>query len=353
MISSPHWRHNMLILNEALILYNANIRSKNVGDCVKRGISLAYNKPYSEVEKDLNAKKREYGASAWNVPSIFEKVMNDYSDGELIKMTEYDQHTSVEEFAETHPDGVYIVLCGETYNDVSHMCVVMNGDVYDSWNSLNYIVVRYYLISESHVSTHTITPDEMNTYTETAEERVAENLKDISDKYNLGMGALSFATSVVNSTKFAIGLYARTREGSDYDIKQVDYYVFSPRMTSDECIEYVNKRTDELTKKFTSAIRKAIKEREEALEFGEESTSHFNAEGQRLLAKLPAWCRNRVLDLRMERGFWDARNVEYYVDMKPLPNDSDQSKVRLHADNLTDLKYIINEYKKSFERIVL
>lgn len=343
----------MLILNEALIKYNANIRSKNVGDCVKRAISLAYNKPYSEVEKDLNAKKREYGASAWNVPSIFEKVMNDYSNGKLIKMTEYDQHTSVEEFAEAHSDGVYIVLCGKTYKDVSHMCVVMNGDVYDSWNSLNYIVIRYYLISESHISTHTITPDEMNTYTETAEERVAENLKDISEKYNLGMDALSFATSVVDSTKFALGLYARIREGADYDIKQVDYYVFSPRMTSDECIEYVNKHTDELIKKFISAIRKAIKEREEELEFGDEPMAHFNAEGQRLLAKLPAWCRNRVLNLRMERDYWDARNVEYYVDMYPLPNDPDQSKVHFQADNLVDLKYIINEYKKSFKRIEL
>lgn len=343
----------MLILNEALIKYNANIRSKNVGDCVKRAISLAYNKPYSEVEKDLNAKKREYGASAWNVPSIFEKVMNDYSDGELIKMTEYDKHTSVEEFAEAHSDGVYIVLCGKTYNEASHMCVVMNGDVYDSWNSLNYIVIRYYLISESHISTHTITPDEMNTYTEIAEERVAENLKDISEKYNLGMDALSFATSVVDSTKFALGLYARIREGADYDVKQVDYYVFSPRMTSDECIEYVNKHTDELTKKFISAIRKSIKEREEELEFGDEPMAHFNAEGQRLLAKLPAWCRNRVIDLWKDRSYWDARNVEYTVKMKPLPNDPDQSTVYLRADNLVDLKYIINEYKKSFKRIEL
>lgn len=279
--------------------------------------------------------------------------MNDYSNGKLIKMTEYDQHTSVEEFAEAHSDGVYIVLCGKTYNEASHMCVVMNGDVYDSWNSLNYIVIRYYLISESHISTHTITPDEMSTYTEIAEERVAENLKDISEKYNLGMGALSFATSVVDSTKFALGLYARTRDGADYDIKQVDYYIFSPRMTSDECIEYVNKHTDELTKKFISAIRKAIKEREEELEFGDEPMAHFNAEGQRLLAKLPAWCRNRVLDLRMERGYWDARNVEYTVKMKPLPNDPDQSTVYLRADSLVDLKYIINEYKKSFKRIEL
>lgn len=124
-------------------------------------------------------------------------------------------------------------------------------------------------------------------------------------------------------------------------------------MTSDECIEYVNKHTDELTKKFLSAIRKAIKEREEELEFDDEPMAHFNAEGQRLLAKLPAWCRNRVLDLRMERSFWDARTVEYYVDMYPLPNDPDQSKVHFHADNLVDLKYIINEYKKSFKRIEL
>ena len=180
-----------------------------------------------------------------------------------------------------------------------------------------------------------------------------ENLKDISEKYNLGMDALSFATSVVDRTKFALGLYARIREGADYDIKQVDYYVFSPRMTSDECIEYVNKHTDELTKKFISAIRKAIKEREEASKFGDEPMVHFNAEGQRLLAKLPAWCRNRVLDLRMERSYWDARNVEYTVKMKPLPNDPDQSTVYLRADNLVDLKYIINEYKKSFKRIEL
>ena len=79
--------------------------------------------------------------------------------------------------------------------------------------------------------------------------------------------------------------------------------------------------------------------------------AHFNAEEQRLLAKLPAWCRNRVFDLRMERSFWDARNVEYTVRMKPLPNDPDQSTVYLRAYNLVDLKYAINEYKKSFKRI--
>ena len=56
--------------------YNANNRGKSVDDCVKRGISLAFDLPYAEVGKILNAKMKELRKSAWNIQPVFEPVIN-------------------------------------------------------------------------------------------------------------------------------------------------------------------------------------------------------------------------------------------------------------------------------------
>lgn len=48
-----------LIYSANLIRYNANTSGKNTEDCVVRSISLAFDVPYTQVRKELNAILKE------------------------------------------------------------------------------------------------------------------------------------------------------------------------------------------------------------------------------------------------------------------------------------------------------
>ena len=49
---------------------------------------------------------------------------------------------TIEQFAEDHPDGVYVVGTGE------HVVTVMNGQILDAWDSSDEIPVYYWLKEE-------------------------------------------------------------------------------------------------------------------------------------------------------------------------------------------------------------
>ena len=50
----------MKILAAILKRYNANTRDSNVGDCVKRSLSVAFRTDYDEVSRELNRIKRDW-----------------------------------------------------------------------------------------------------------------------------------------------------------------------------------------------------------------------------------------------------------------------------------------------------
>lgn len=119
------------------IKFNNNPLSKSTGDCVIRAISIATNQSWEQVYSDLSLqgfKMADWGSSnsVWDA-YLREKGFKRY----VIPNTCPDCYT-IGEFAEENPIGTYIVATG------SHVVAVVNGEVWDSWDSRNEIPTYYY-----------------------------------------------------------------------------------------------------------------------------------------------------------------------------------------------------------------
>lgn len=139
--------------------YNANTKNINKGDCSVRALSLAYGLEYADVYKEL---KSTAGAGRYNTGfNIYRFV--DRHGGEILKM--YDTRITVEEFSEKYPTGTYLLFTApptKNSRGINHVVALIDGNVYDSWNSLDQIVGDAYRLTEE--STH-LYSDEIDTYT--------------------------------------------------------------------------------------------------------------------------------------------------------------------------------------------
>lgn len=56
-------------------MYNANNGGENVGDCVNRASSLAFNIDYNEAHRRLVDKMHEYDRMSWKIYPVYEAVI--------------------------------------------------------------------------------------------------------------------------------------------------------------------------------------------------------------------------------------------------------------------------------------
>ena len=134
------------------VKYNANARGKLTGDCVKRAISLAFNKPYRQVEKDLNRIRKECNLTCFSYcsPFVFERLIKEYGAGNK-QFIPYDSRISLSNFAKGF-NGTYLVdCCGRDENRPTHIVCVTNNTVYDSWDSSEYVVCDYFKVSDQNL----------------------------------------------------------------------------------------------------------------------------------------------------------------------------------------------------------
>lgn len=116
--------------------FNPNPEGKNVGDCVIRAICKAFGYDWERaylkiciqgyIMHDISASDSVWGAYLRN-HGYKQKIANPCPDC-----------YTLEEFAEEHPNGTYVV---KTDN---HVTAVVNGAYYDSWDSGNKVVIYYY-----------------------------------------------------------------------------------------------------------------------------------------------------------------------------------------------------------------
>ncbi len=137
-----------------LVKYNANIRGKNVGDCVKRSLSLATGMSYQDTEKELHeAVKKRYSRGmapddAWKHSSVYDKVISahggtkhDHDEVEL---------ATLEDFVDNvlPAKGTYLITTGSKPDTHNHIVCVIDGKVYDSWDSRDQYVWCYYTFGD-------------------------------------------------------------------------------------------------------------------------------------------------------------------------------------------------------------
>lgn len=116
--------------------FNANPSGKRVGDCAVRAIGKALGMIWEDAYIALVTE----GFKHHDMPSA------NYVWGMLLHKHGFNQHSvptcprcvSVSEFADDHPEGVYVLATD------SHVVTVVDGDYYDSWDSGDEIVNYYW-----------------------------------------------------------------------------------------------------------------------------------------------------------------------------------------------------------------
>lgn len=102
----------MKILAAILKRYNANTRDSNVGDCVKRSLSVAFRMDYDEVSRELNRIKRDIGANAFNNLRVVDQFLGRRNTTAWTTIQAGERPT-VEVFADEHSIGTFLLLSGD------------------------------------------------------------------------------------------------------------------------------------------------------------------------------------------------------------------------------------------------
>ena len=113
--------------------YNPNPTWKNVGDCTVRALSKALDKDWYEVYFGICVE----GAVRGDMPSG-NATWGAYLKDQGFRRHLPDEDVTVFQFADQHPVGVYVLALS------GHVVCVKNGDVYDSWDSGNEVVIYYW-----------------------------------------------------------------------------------------------------------------------------------------------------------------------------------------------------------------
>jgi len=123
------------------IYTNPNPMNRKIGDCVIRAVAIStmtsWNNAYiSLCQEGLEMADLPNSNAVWG--SYLKKL--GFRKG-IVPDTCPDCYT-VADFAEDNPYGTYVLCTG------SHVVTIMDGNIYDAWDSSNEIPIFYYYMEE-------------------------------------------------------------------------------------------------------------------------------------------------------------------------------------------------------------
>ena len=111
----------------AYVYFCNNPRNRcSIGDCVIRAVSLALDKSWDEVYIDL-ATEGFFIKDLFSANEVWGSYL--YTKGFTKKSIPNRYSYTVEDFCIEHPEGVFVLGTG------THAVAVIDGNVYDTWNS--------------------------------------------------------------------------------------------------------------------------------------------------------------------------------------------------------------------------
>ena len=116
---------------------NLNPKGKSVGDCTVRAIAIATKRAWVEAYLDLCL----MGMIMADMPSANAITTAYLKKNGFLRRTIPDDCPdcyTISDFCKDHPKGTYIIGTG------SHLTTVIDGDLFDSWDSSNECPVYYF-----------------------------------------------------------------------------------------------------------------------------------------------------------------------------------------------------------------
>lgn len=336
-----------------LVRYNANVRGKNVGDCVKRAISLAFDLPYNEVSKFLVESMRSKNASAWNYIYVYEPVIMGLGGDRFVSVPNNYAWT-LDKFADEHAEGTWLVLTGPKADGYqNHIVCIIDGKIYDSWDSREQYVKGYWKVIEGNVK-HEFTDiaDHQKELYEQAKSEIQEYCDKYIEKYHLNVAYLDidgYSSDYKVYIEVDIKVTGELSGKHGYTFKTV--YVFTPTTTLEKAKKMISEtskirmydRFYEINKKLSEAEEGAsLALQSDKLGYGKQAA--VTSQERRFLNSLPGWVIPFVtwVDISSPGQYSDSYNLNF----NPIPGDPNKSKVKLYGYNSDTIKAELKMYKE-------
>ena len=107
---------------------NPHPKGLKTGDCVVRAMSIAFDKDYLEIRRELNRSKRELGFNSYKETKFIYKHLEDYPRL-IFKAEKGKERIKTESFISKYPNGTYIVKMAK------HVACIKDGKLLDTWDS--------------------------------------------------------------------------------------------------------------------------------------------------------------------------------------------------------------------------
>ena len=352
--------------------YNANTRDARVGDCVKRALTIAYSMDYDEVSKELNRIKRINGKSAYNLTSVYYKFCEARGNKFQPISVNRDRYfpdlgsnepIQVADVCDTLQEGTYLLEVSKKpskYTD--HLCVVVDGKLYDSWDSRKWYVDKWSIVTTVTTDVFDIRwqdiSDIIDEYLLTYLNKLESKYSDYSVSFQLGnpehvnrytyelVCFLRFAEFPPQSSK-----YHRCKTwGHRVTVK------LNPRMNEDTNCSILQKKISQKIYDWVYNVIKDVKDAKATEEFdwSDSQLGHYHSsDDKKLIMNLPEWCRKYIKYVEYDPNL-TFQNDKYEVTMKALPDDPYADKrgdsVYFYADTLTELKRDLEYYRTDYAR---
>ena len=335
------------VLSADLVRYNANSAGHSAPDCVKRSISLAFDIPYTQISKELNAEMKKQGSDSWCYAFVYAPVILRHG-GQPSTTVQEEMYLS--EFADTiGKQGTWLVTTGPKPGKHSnHIVCVIDGVIYDSWNSSDQYVYVYYKIG--HVDRRAFTDIDIHDYKDEINAVVTSTIQELLKKYPWGAYVHDATLTLRNRTDekyrmrcivdFTISARDYFRYDSEFDF---DFYiVFTPSTTDEEAHKIIKDTAKVRVYDRLYSINQKEKKRQEAFESGGDARRPhgLSAREIRFWNTLPGRVQGIVRDITIhDPGQW-----HFSYEVKVDPQWGESGPVTLETYQSYEMRDLLEKY---------
>ena len=323
---------------------------------------MAFDISYNDISKELLSTAKRLNSSAWNVPPVFGDVIESHGG---IKKSVIGPRLNVSDFIDENcTSGTYLLLTSSTPTSRSHHIIcVIDGKLYDSWDSSNEYVVSYYVVPEISTRNFTNITEEFESLMLYA----IDCLEKCGNRYLETHGLEDATLSIGHETKvdgysFYISVLFNLdrpdiRLNTSFNIP----YVFTPTTTLESAKEYVSKISKVRMYDRLHVVDQKVSQTSEGIQLYKASGYRvqdiksidslcYDGQERRFYNSLPGWVKPFITYLYVSNPgqYFDS----YRMTIRPIAGDPNPDEVRFRGYTSKDILYELELYKsKGFKRL--